>query len=216
MFRLIPALGLVLGLAACANGQSQLDEPLEPIGDFKLGHAAVVAPNLVEGPVSRNATEEEWIASVDAAIEERFRRYEGDRFYHMGISVEGFVLAQPGVPLVFSPKSALILRVTVWDDATQSKLNAEPEQFTVLESFTAETVVGSGVTQTKAQQMRNLSANAALQIEKWMRRMQEEEGWFGGPDANPPAAEPAASPEAAAEPEADADPAAETSQEAAS
>ena len=71
MFRLIPALGLVLGLAACANGQSQLDEPLEPIGDFKLGHAAVVAPNLVEGPVSRNATEEEWIASVDAATKAR-------------------------------------------------------------------------------------------------------------------------------------------------
>jgi hypothetical protein len=188
MFRQIPALGLVLGLAACANGQSQLGEPLEPIGDFKLGHAAVVAPNLVEGPVSRNATEEEWIASVDEAVEERFRRYEGDSFYHMGISIEGFVLAQPGVPLVFSPKSALILRVTVWDDATQSKLNAEPEQFTVLESFTAETVVGSGVTQTKAQQMRNLSANAALQIEKWMRRMQAEEGWFGGPDANLPGA----------------------------
>ena len=120
MFRLIPALGLVLGLAACANGQSQLGEPLEPIGDFKLGHAAVVAPNLVEGPVSRNATEEEWIASVDEAVEERFRRYEGDSFYHMGISIEGFVLAQPGVPLVFSPKSALILRVTVWDDASQS------------------------------------------------------------------------------------------------
>lgn len=190
MFRLIPALGLVLGLAACANGQSQLDEPVEPIGDFKLGHAAVVAPNLVEGPVSRNATEEEWIASVDAAVEERFRRYEGEKFYHLGISVEGFVLAQPGVPLVFSPKSALILRVTAWDDATQSKLNAEPEQFTVLESFTAETVVGSGVTQTKAQQMRNLSANAALQIEKWMRRMQEDEGWFGGPEANAAAAAP--------------------------
>ncbi|WP_417743292.1 hypothetical protein [Salipiger sp.] len=189
MFRLIPALSLVLGLAACANGQSQLKKPLVPVGDFKLGHAAVVAPNLVEGPVSRNATEEEWIASVDAAVEERFRRYEGDKFYHMGISVEGFVLAQPGVPLVFSPKSALILRVTVWDDATQTKLNAEPEQFTVLESFTAETVVGSGVTQTKAQQMRNLSANAALQIEKWMRRMQAEEGWFGGPDATPQAAD---------------------------
>ena len=206
MFRLIPALGLVLGLAACANGQSQLGEPLEPIGDFKLGHAAVVAPNLVEGPVSRNATEEEWIASVDEAVEERFRRYEGDSFYHMGISIEGFVLAQPGVPLVFSPKSALILRVTVWDDASQSKLNAEPEQFTVLESFTAETVVGSGVTQTKAQQMRNLSANAALQIEKWMRRMQAEEGWFGGPDANlpvaAPSAAPGATPEAAAAPDA--------------
>lgn len=183
MLRLIPVLVLALGLSACANGQTDLQKPAEPIGDFKLGHAIVVAPNIVEGPVSRNATAEEWIASVDAALEERFRRQDGDRFYHLGVSVEGFVLAQPGIPLVFSPKSALIVRVTAWDDAAQKKLNDTPEEITVLESFSAETVVGSGVTQSREQQMRNLSANMALQIEKWMRRMQKNEGWFGGPDA---------------------------------
>ncbi|APZ51899.1 hypothetical protein [Salipiger abyssi] len=194
MPRLIPALGLVLGLAACANGQTNLQKPVEPLGNFKLGHAEVVAPNIVKGPVSREASAEEWIAEVDKALEERFRRHEGDKYYHLGVSVEGYVLAQPGIPLVFSPKSALIVRVTVWDDAAGKKLNAEPEQITALESFSAETVVGSGVTQSKAEQMRNLSANVALQIEKWMRRMQKEEGWFGGLEANPPAA-----PEAAAE-----------------
>ncbi|MBN9887008.1 hypothetical protein [Salipiger abyssi] len=187
MPRLIPALGLVLGLAACANGQTNLQEPVEPLGNFKLGHAEVVAPNIVKGPVSREASAEEWIAEVDKALEERFRRQEGDKYYHLGVSVEGYVLAQPGIPLVFSPKSALIVRVTVWDDAAGKKLNEEPEQITALESFSAETVVGSGVTQSKAEQMRNLSANVALQIEKWMRRMQKEEGWFGGLDANPPA-----------------------------
>ncbi|MGR3375306.1 hypothetical protein [Salipiger abyssi] len=192
MPRLIPALGLVLGLAACANGQTNLQKPVEPLGNFKLGHAAVVAPNIVKGPVSREASAEEWIAEVDKALEERFRRQAGDKYYHLGVSIEGYVLAQPGIPLVFSPKSALIVRVTVWDDAAGKKLNAEPEQITALESFSAETVVGSGVTQSKAEQMRNLSANVALQIEKWMRRMQKEEGWFGGLEANPPAAPEAA------------------------
>lgn len=194
MLRLIPVLVLALGLSACANGQTDLKKPAEPIGDFKLGHAIVVAPNIVEGPVSRNATAEEWIASVDAALEERFRRQDGDKFYHLGVSVEGFVLAQPGIPLVFSPKSALIVRVTAWDDAAQKKLNDTPEEITVLESFSAETVVGSGVTQSREQQMRNLSANMALQIEKWMRRMQKNEGWFGGPDAGKRPSEAASGP----------------------
>lgn len=44
-------------------------------------------------------------------------------------------------------------------------------------------MIGSGVTQSKEEQMRNLSANIALVIENWMRRQQREEGWFGGPDA---------------------------------
>ncbi|WP_371742014.1 hypothetical protein [Citreicella sp. C3M06] len=184
--RLFPALALVCGLAACANGQSDLDKPTEPIGDFKLGHAMVVAPNMVMGPLSREASAEDWIASVDSALEERFRRQDGDQYYHLGVSVEGYVLAQPGIPLVLSPKSALIVNVTVWDDATQAKLNAEPEQITALESLSAETAVGSGLTQSKQEQMRNLSANVALQIEKWMRRMQKTEGWFGGPDAGKP------------------------------
>ncbi|KAA8612324.1 hypothetical protein [Salipiger aestuarii] len=188
MFRLIPAIGLILGLAACANGQANLEKPVQPIGSFKLGHAAVVAPNLTKGPVSREASAEEWIASVDSALEERFRRYEGDNFYHLGVSVEGYVLAQPGVPLVLSPKSALIVRVTVWDDAAQAKLNAEPEEITAMESFSAETTLGSGLTQSKEEQMRNLSANIALQIEKWMRRKQMNDGWFGGRDAGKPLA----------------------------
>ena len=104
MFRLIPVLGLVLGLAACANGQRDLEKQADPLGDFKLGHAAVVAPNIVKGPVSREASPEEWIDEVDAAIEERFRRYDGEKFYHLGISIEGYVLAQPGLPLVYTPK----------------------------------------------------------------------------------------------------------------
>ena len=31
---------------------------------------------------------------MEAAIEERFSRYDGDSLYHLGISVEGYVLAQ--------------------------------------------------------------------------------------------------------------------------
>lgn len=170
---------LALGLAACADGTRQLAEPVEPLGDFRLGFAEVVAPNIVKGPLSREATPEEWSEIVDAAVEERFRRFEGENVYHLGISVEGYALAQPGVPLVLSPKSALVVRVTAWRDATQSKLNEETELLTVLESISAKTLVGSGLTQSREEQMQVLAANAALKIETWLRQMQKENGWFG-------------------------------------
>ncbi|KMK66090.1 hypothetical protein [Puniceibacterium sp. IMCC21224] len=212
MRHVLISLAVGLFLAGCADGARELQKPVEPLGNFKLGHAIVVAPNIVQGPASRDATADEWIAGVDAALEERFRRYDGESFYHLGVSVEGYVLALPGVPLVFNPKSVLIVKVTVFDDATQKKLNEEPEQITVLEAISPETMVGSGVTQSKARQMELLSANAALKIETWMRKMQKEKGWFGGPEADrvdtepddaettelDPRVQPAATPEAPA------------------
>lgn len=197
MRRIFAVLAVILGLSACANGSRQLEAKFEPLGDFKLGHSIVVAPNLAIGPLSRTATKEEWTSALDKEIEVRFRRYQGDKFYHLGISIEAYVLAAPGVPLVFSPKSALIARVTVWDDAAGTKLNEEPELFTVLESITPETVVGSGLTQSKEVQMVHLASNMSLQIEKWMRQKQIDEGWFGGPDAI--GAEPLSAEELAAE-----------------
>lgn len=117
MTRVLSLLALLVTLTACANGQRQIEQDFDPLGDFKLGHAVVLAPNIVKGPLSRNATEEEWIAALDKEVEARFRRYQGDKFYHLGISIEAYVLAAPGIPLVLSPKSALIVRVLVRDDA---------------------------------------------------------------------------------------------------
>ncbi len=195
MSRLLLCLAFAVGLSACADGARELKKPVAPIGNFKLGHAIVVAPNIVQGPASRDATAEQWVAGVDAALEQRFRRYEGDKFFHLGVSVEGFVLAVPGVPLVFNPNSVVIVKVTVFDDAAGAKMNEEPEQITALEAVSAKTMVGSGVTQTKEEQMQLLSDNIALQIEKWMRRMQREKDWFGGPGAGVPL-EAAAAPDA--------------------
>ncbi len=184
IFALLACLSL---LVACADGARELKKPVEPIGNFKLGHAIVVAPNIVKGPASRDATDEEWIAAVDAALEERFRRYQGDAFYHLGVSIEGYVLAQPGIPLVFTPKSALIVNVTVFEDATGEKLNEEAMQLSALEALSTDTlIVGSGLGQTRDEQMAALSANIALSIETWMRKQQRDAGWFGGPDAGVP------------------------------
>lgn len=173
MYRITLMLALALGLAACS--EPTLDERPEPIGDFRLGFLVPVASeNLTKGPVSRDATPEEWKAAMETAFRPRFERYAGDNFYHLGVIVEGYVLAQPGVPVILAPKSALIFSVTVIEDSTQTQLTSEAKQFTVLEDFSATSVVGSGLVLSKEQQMANLADNAAARVEDWLR----EQPWF--------------------------------------
>ncbi|SLN70086.1 hypothetical protein ROJ8625_03672 [Roseivivax jejudonensis] len=204
MRRLVPVLSALL-LAACMDGGRELREPVEPLGDFRLGHAVVTASNLQKGPASRDASQEEWIAAMDAALEERFRRYEGDQLYHLGVSVEGYVLARPGIPVVFNPNSVVIVRVNVlrdgvYETVSEARLHPEAKEITALEAPSAQTLVGSGVTQTKEEQLTALSRNAALQIETWLRRQARAEGWFGGLDIEPGAAAAPSDPEAATAP----------------
>jgi len=199
MLRII-ALVCVMGLIAACTNPNDLDKAPEPLGNFKLGYNVVVAPNITKGLASRDASDAEWIASMKSAVDERFSRYDGDKLYHLGVSIEGYVLAVPGVPLVLSPRSALILNVTVWDDAASAKLNDKPEQITVIESLSGATLVGSGLTQTKEVQMSNLSRNAAKLIQNWLVRQKYQQDWFGGTAADrKPAATPAAAPGTAPE-----------------
>ncbi|MCC5972269.1 MAG: hypothetical protein JJU15_20235 [Pararhodobacter sp.] len=172
--RLLPLLAVVAVLAACADGRN-LGEQRAQLGDFRLAHNIVVASNAQMGPFSREASNEDWEESIRTAVARRFDRYEGDRLYHIAVSVDGYVLAMPGVPLVASPRSALIIGVHLWDDDLGRPLNEERKQLTVLESLSGETLVSSGLTQSAAQQMQNLSTNAALQIENWLA---DNPQWF--------------------------------------
>lgn len=175
-------LGLSL-LAACGGTIADLDEPVEPLGDFYFGHNIVVADNAEPGPLSRSAEPEEWKEVLTQEIDRRFRRFDGDRYYHLAVNVEGYILAVPGIPIVAAPKSALIFTVTVWDDAAGGKINEDPHRIVVLENLTGATIISSGLTQSREQQMENLAVNAASQIERWLRRNIH---WFeGDPDAPP-------------------------------
>ncbi len=178
MRRFLVSIILLLALSACAT--PSLEETPDPIGNFQLGFLVpVTSQKLTKGPLSRTATEEELKDAVRTAFEPRLKRYEGGTYYHMGVIIEGYVLAQPGIPLVASPKSALIVSVTVIDDATESLLTEEPEQFTVLESFSASTFIGSGLTMSKEEQLENLAANMSVKVERWLRR----QSWFDQGDS---------------------------------
>jgi outer membrane murein-binding lipoprotein Lpp len=206
--RVVAAAALLL-LGACA--QEDLTKAPPPLGNFQLGYNVVVAKNAKTAGPTRLATPEEWQAALKPAIAERIGRYQGGKLYHLGTGVEAYALAVPGIPVVLSPKSVLVITVNVWDDTAQRIINAEPKQFTVFESLSGSTLIGSGLTQTKQQQMATLSRNAARQIDKWLN---DNKAWFspeaaaaravlgpqaGAPDSGAPAdaAAPASTPASA-------------------
>ncbi|WP_436398655.1 hypothetical protein [Roseobacter sp. S98] len=166
-----------VALSACVNS-SDINEPPVPLGDFSLGHNVVVAPKVAKGPASREVPVDELTASIQSAIAERFDRYDGPKDYHFGLSVEAYVLAQPGIPVLLSPKSAMIVQLTVWDDALGSKLNTEPEQITVLEELSGQNVFGSGLLKTGDQQLEEMSRSVAKAIENYLLAQKAEYGWF--------------------------------------
>jgi hypothetical protein len=170
----LPALALTFGLAACA---STLDPgPQVPLGDFVLGLNIAVADNMQMVPISRPATPEEWEAAIIKAVDDRFGRYSGTKIYNIGISIDGFALAPPGIPVVAAPKSILVITANIFDDAAGKQLNEKGHAITVFEGFSGETVVGSGLTRTKAQQMERLAFNAVKKVEEWLLDNPE---WFG-------------------------------------
>lgn len=168
----------VLGfLAACGGIRDDLTEQPDAIGNFRLGHNFAVANAPQKGPFSREASDEELGAAVEQAVQDRLGRYEGGAYYHVAVGIQGYVLAQPGIPLVYSPKSVMIFEVTFFEDATQQKLNEEPIQLTVFEPCCSTPFIGSGLSKSREEQLEGLAFNAARAIERTMR---ENGIWFGG------------------------------------
>ncbi|MGB7262122.1 MAG: hypothetical protein WBC68_08625 [Albidovulum sp.] len=170
---LLTQLAAIVLLSACAA--EDLSKTPEPFGDFRLGFNVVVAKNAKPVGPSRKASAEEWEAALTEAIAAQLGRYEGDKLYHVGIGVDAYALAVPGIPILLSPKSVLAVTVNVWDDTAGRKINAEPKQFTVFEGVSGETVIGSGLTRSREEQVALLSSNAASQINSWLV---ENKAWF--------------------------------------
>lgn len=162
-------------LSACAAANPDTDE-LANLGDFSLGHNVAITTKAKKAGPSRTATPEEWEVAMEEAIAQRFGRYEGTKLYHLGISLEAYALAVPGIPVVVSPKSVMVINVNVWDDAKNEKLTKKPHTLTVFEQLDEKTVVGSGLTQTREEQMANLTANMAAAVERYLLANAE---WFG-------------------------------------
>jgi len=162
-----------LALSACASSNAPMSD--EPIGDFRLGHNIVIADYVQEGPFSRDLVEAEIELAMQRAIGERLGRFDGDGLYHIGVYVGAAVLAQPGIPIIYTPRSTLGLDISVFDNETRERLTPEPHRLFVGEGIDNENLIGSGFTRTRQEQIENLSRNAAGQIEAWLRANPQ---WF--------------------------------------
>ena len=78
-----------------------------------------------KGPLSREADAQKIIDAVKAATLQRLSNYKGSQYYHVVIKIDAYVLAQPVVLVVLSPKSSLILQLSGCDNVTQTRI-AEP------------------------------------------------------------------------------------------
>lgn len=172
-------LTLITGLAlmgACT--QTQVYEEPESLGEFNLRVNYAFADKAVQGPVSRDATPDEWTAAIQNAVDIRLGRYEGAQEYDIGISLEGYMLAPPGIPIIYNPKSTAIVLVNVYDVKNEEFL-AKGKQFQVLEDTTSGSAFkGSGNARTKEEQMSGLALKVADRVEEWLAEEHEDNGWF--------------------------------------
>lgn len=165
---------MVISLGACSSTNDLMGD-VDPIGDFEFGFVKSRVPDdVTKGPLSRTASADELNTAMEAAFQRRFARFSGDEVYHIGLAVDGYVIAQPGIPIVMSPKSVMIFRVIVIENDTQLVLNEKPEQITVIETLDGGNLIGSGLTSTKEEQLEDLANAAAKATEKWMR----QQPWF--------------------------------------
>lgn len=166
--RTFAATGLAAaGLSACAV-PDPLDEDLPPMGDFELAFTVVVSENAKKVPPSRNATPEMLKRVMTAEVERRFGRYQGGTGYVIALNIDGYSLAPPGIPVVLSPKSILVVSANLWRADPQEKL-AGPEQITTFEGANT-FLLGSGFTKDAEEQLRTLSRNMAKKVQSWLLR----------------------------------------------
>lgn len=170
---------LIAGLATLgACTPTLVDEAPEDLGAFKLRVNYAFADKAVQGPVSRDATPQEWTEAIQKAVDIRLGRYQGTQEYDIGISLEGYMLAPPGIPVIYNPKSTAIVLVNVYD-VSKKKFLAKGKQFQVLEDTTSDSaVVGSGNSRSKQEQMNGLALKVADRVEEWLAEEHKANGWF--------------------------------------
>ncbi len=190
MTRIIALFAALSLLVAC--GETRLDEAPEDLGAFQARIMHVYTEKALQWPMSRSADHSEWTDPIKSALETRLRRYEGGQQYDVAVTLEGFMLAPAGVPVLFSPKSVVVVNVFVYD-VEQERFLAKKHQMEIFESTTGESaLVGSGHARSKQEQIQGLAVNIADKVEEWMAEQHREQGWFAPRDSAEDQADPAA------------------------
>ena len=155
------------GASGCANAPDpNAGGPVASMGSFRLGHNIVVVDNVKQIPPSRRASPEAWQASLRSEVGALFGRYGGPETFHVAVAIDGYALAPPGIPVVLTPKSILVVTANLWS-AREGRKVLGPEQLTVFEGPEA-LLLGSGLIKSAEEQMTTLSRNMAARIQRWI------------------------------------------------
>lgn len=165
--RLAPlALGGAATLAGCANAPDPLDGGLPAMGRFQLAQSVVVTDAMKQIPPSRRASPEAWEAMLEGELDRRFGRYAGGEGFFVALAVDGYSLAPPGIPVVLTPKSILVVTANLWRADGPEKVLG-PEQLSVFEGAES-LLLGTGLIKSAEEQMLTLSRNMAARVQRWI------------------------------------------------
>lgn len=181
MTRLFALFASLLLLVSCS--ETQLDEAPEDLGNFNMRVGFVYTDKALQWPLSRDAEPSEWNEPIERALEARLGRYQGNGKYDVAITLEGFLLATGGIPVLVNPKSAAVVNVFVYNVETQTYL-ARKHQMEIFEDTTGESaLIGSGYSRTKQEQIDGLALKIVDALEEYMAAQHAEHGWFNGAEA---------------------------------
>lgn len=166
--RTLVLIASLVAVSACAVPNPETDEQV-PLGDFRLASNVAVTDTARKMGVTREASPEEWEQVLEEAIDARFQRYTGNTPYVLSYSLDGYILATKGGRLALAPRSALSMTVHIWQAEPLKRLEDRSKQLLVLEQFDGETVIGSGLFRSKEEQMKNLGAQFAKAVERWLQ-----------------------------------------------
>lgn len=176
MIRILALLASLVVLAACET--TTLDEPPEDLGDFNMRVGFVYTDKALQWPLSRSAEPSEWNEPIERALEARLGRYDGSGKYDVAITLEGFLLATGGIPVLVNPKSAAVVNVFVYDVSSKTYL-VRKHQMKIFEDTTGESaIIGSGYSRTKAEQIDGLALKIVDGLEEYIAEQHAEHGWF--------------------------------------
>ena len=154
------------GLGGCATPDPLEADDLPAMGRFRLVSPIVVAKDAKRVPPSRAASLADWERVMEDELTRRFGRYDGDRGYYIALAIDGYALAPPGIPIVLTPKSILVVTANLWTAAPQEKVLG-PEQIVTFEGAEG-FLVGSGLRKDGDAQMRTLARNMAAKVQRWI------------------------------------------------
>lgn len=138
--------------------------------NIRFNHISIVATDMVKNAYSDDVSPEDMTTQLRRAITSKLSELQGDRVYNIGIKVTGYMLANPSVLTVSSPKSVLMLSVSVWNDSPDNKLMLPPSTVIAVDGLYGSALSIAKSQGSKDQRLAALTGRAGVEIAQYLAR----------------------------------------------